>query len=134
VGYLAGICSQAKDPNHYDGDVGIDGNGSIGSKVTRAHAIHNLISSGHKKRKALDRVKNYYVEELDRLLPNHQVVQHGNAQRMTITGEGLTQESYIPNEYPSDQDQDIVDQNNEEEETVFASSLLVEELLSQAST
>ena len=86
-----------------------------------------------KQRKALDRVKNYSVEELDRLLPNHQVVQDGNAQRTTITGEGLTQESYIINGYPSDQDQDTVDQNNEEEETVFASSLLVEELSSQAS-
>jgi hypothetical protein len=85
------------------------------------------------RKKALDRVKNYSVEELSRLLPNHQVVQHGNAQRTAITGEGLTQESYIVNEYPSEQDKDTVDQNNEEGETVFASSLLVEELSSQAS-
>ena len=85
------------------------------------------------QRMALGSVKNYSVEELDRLLGNHQVVQHGKAQRMTITGEGLTQESYIVNKYPSDQDQDNGDQNNEEEETVFASSLLVKELSSQAS-
>jgi hypothetical protein len=52
------------------------------------------------QRKALDCLKNYSVEELGRLLPNHQVVQHGNAQRTTITGEDLTQESYIVNEYP----------------------------------
>ena len=45
----------------------------------------------------------------------------------------MTQESYIGNEYPSEQDKDTVDQNNEEGETVFASSLLVEELSSQAS-
>jgi hypothetical protein len=54
------------------------------------------------QRKALDRMQNYSDDELDRLLPNHQVVQHGNVQRTTITGEGLTQESYIVKEYPSD--------------------------------
>jgi hypothetical protein len=82
------------------------------------------------QRQALDRVKHYYVEELDRLLPNHQAVQHGNAQRTNITGEGLTQESYIVNEYPPDQDQGTSDQNNGEEDTVFVSSLLVEALSS----
>jgi hypothetical protein len=85
------------------------------------------------QRRALDWVKNYSVEEVDRLLPNHQVVQHGNAQQTTITGEGLTQESYIVNDYPSDQDQDSSYERNEEEGTVFESSLLVEELSSQAS-
>jgi hypothetical protein len=53
---------------------------------------------------------------------------------MTITGKGWTQESYIVNEYPSDQDQTTTDHNNEEEkDTVFASSLLVKELSSPAS-
>ena len=85
------------------------------------------------QRKALYRLKNYSDEELDRILPNPQVVQHGNAQRTTITGEGLTQESYIVNEYPSDQDQDTSDHNDGEEDNAFASSLLVEELSSQAS-
>jgi hypothetical protein len=85
------------------------------------------------QRKALHCVKYYSVEELDRLLPNHQAVQHGNTQQTTITGEGLTQDSSIVNEYSSDQDQDTSDHNNGEEDTVFASSLLVEELSSQAS-
>jgi hypothetical protein len=49
------------------------------------------------QRKALDCVNNYSVEELDRLLLNHQAVQHGNAKQTAITGEGLTQESYIVN-------------------------------------
>jgi hypothetical protein len=85
------------------------------------------------QRKTLHHVKTYYVEELDRLLPNHQAVQHGNAQWTTIICEGLTQESYIVKEYPSDQDQDTSDDNNGEKDNVFASSLLVEELSSQAS-
>ncbi len=85
------------------------------------------------QRKALDRMQNYSDDELDRLLPNHQVVQHGNVQRTTITGEGLTQESYIVKEYPSDQDQDTSDDNNGEEDNAFANSLLVEELSLQAS-
>jgi hypothetical protein len=79
------------------------------------------------QRMALGREKNYSVEELDRLLPSHQVVQHGNTQRTTITGEGLTQESYIVDKYPSDQDQD-----NGEGDTVFASSQLVKDLSSEA--
>jgi hypothetical protein len=89
--------------------------------------------SATNQRKALDRLKNDSDDELGRLLPNHQVVKHGNAQRTTITGEGLTQESYIVKEYPSDQDQDTSEDNNGEEDNAFASSLLVEELSSQAS-
>jgi hypothetical protein len=40
---------QAGNSNQYVGNVGTDGNGgSIGSKVTWAHSIHDLISTGHK--------------------------------------------------------------------------------------
>jgi hypothetical protein len=54
------------------------------------------------QRKALHCVKYCSVEELDRLLPNQQAVQHGDTQQTTITGEGLTQESCIVNECPLD--------------------------------
>jgi hypothetical protein len=45
----------------------------------------------------------------------------------------LTQESYIVDKYPSDQDQDTSNHNNGKKDIVFASSLLVKELSSQAS-
>jgi hypothetical protein len=44
----------------------------------------------------------------------------------------MTQESNIVNEYPWDQDQDTRDQENGEDNTLFASILLVEELSAQA--
>jgi hypothetical protein len=83
---------------------------------------------------ALNRVKNYSREQLDRLVPNRQVIQEGDAQRTITTSEGLTQESYIPCNFPGehssdDQDKDHSeeDENDEEEENLFASSLLLDD-------
>jgi hypothetical protein len=75
---------------------------------------------------ARNRVKNYSREQLDQLVPSRQVIQQGNAQRTITTSEGLTQESYIPLEYTywDDQDKDHLDEDNEEEENLFGSSLL----------
>jgi hypothetical protein len=71
-------------------------------------------------------VKNYSSNQLNRILPSHQVIQQGNVQRTTITtGEGLMQEIFIIKEYSSDQDK-----NNKEESTLFVSSLLVNDLSS----
>jgi hypothetical protein len=72
-------------------------------------------------------VKNYSWELLHRLVPCSHVIQHGNALKTTITKEGLTQESFILDKSSLDHDK-----NDEEEDNIFASSLLVNDLSSIA--
>jgi hypothetical protein len=78
-----------------------------------------------KKKTAICRVKNYSLEQLQRLVPSCQVIQRGNARRTTIVKEGLTQESYqADNNNSSDQDDDDDDAT---EDNLFASSLLLDD-------
>jgi hypothetical protein len=76
-------------------------------------------ATDNNNRTALNRVKNYSRELLHGLVPSPQVIQQGNALRTTSAEEGLTQESYIIQKDSLDHD--------EEEDNLFANSLLVED-------
>jgi hypothetical protein len=79
----------------------------------------------------LNCVKNYSRELLHRLVPNPQVIQQGNALQTTITEEGFTQESYIIGTLLrttiTEEELTQESHDDEEEDNLFASSLLVED-------
>jgi hypothetical protein len=85
---------------------------------------------------ALNCVKNYSRELLHRLVPNPQVIQQGNALQTTVTKEGLTQESYIISTLLrttiTEEGLTQASHDDEEEDNLFASSLLGEDLSSIA--
>jgi hypothetical protein len=86
---------------------------------------------------ALKSVKNYSENFIDRLVPSTQVIQQGNAQRTIITGEGLTQESYIVQDNDEEvfEEDDLLADNIVKDSTdqdnpfdnPFANSLLLED-------
>jgi hypothetical protein len=85
-------------------------------------------------RTALNRLKNYSREQLYALVPSNQVVQRRNAMRTTIMEEGMTQESYILGNNASDKEEDSEEEDNDfpsnQEDSLFASSLLLDGLSS----
>jgi hypothetical protein len=86
------------------------------------------------KRTALNCVKNYPREQLHALVPSNQVVQRGNAMQTTIIEEGMTQESCILGNNSSDKEEDSEEEDNDflsnQEDSLFASSLLLDGLSS----
>jgi hypothetical protein len=82
-------------------------------------------------KRALNRVKNYSQEQLVRLVPSHQVIREGNALRAIMQSEGLTQESHIVCQCSSS-NEDNMDEEEEDNSNLFASSLLVEDPFSLA--
>jgi hypothetical protein len=87
---------------------------------------------------ALNCLKNYSRELLHRLVPNPQVIQQGNALRTTVTDEeGSTQESYIVGillRTTTITEEGLTQESHddEEEDNLFAGSLLVEDMSSDA--
>jgi hypothetical protein len=83
---------------------------------------------------AINRMLNYLRALLHRLVPSHRVVQRGNTMQTTIIKEGMTQESYILDNNPSDKEEGSKDKNSNflsnEEDTLFTSSLLLNDLSS----
>jgi hypothetical protein len=79
---------------------------------------------------AVNRVKNYSREQLDRLVPSHRVIQERNAQRTIITDEGFTQESYIVchDSLEDDEEKDNIFASSDNEENPFANSLVLDDL------
>jgi hypothetical protein len=82
---------------------------------------------------ALNSVKNYSKEQIQRLVPSVQIIIQGNAQRTITTGEGLTQESYIHHDneeidvlFDEDDDHDLLAISNDQE-NLFAKSLLLDD-------
>jgi hypothetical protein len=73
---------------------------------------------------ALNHVKNYSREQLEMLLPSHQVLQEGNMQRSFIECEGLTQESYTV----FNENKDVEQEDSREAQNLFARSLVVDDL------
>jgi hypothetical protein len=58
----------------------------------------------HITKTALNWVKNCSREQLDRLVPTHQIVQERNAQQSVIAGKGFTQENRFVCHDSSDED------------------------------
>jgi len=84
-------------------------------------------------------LKNYSCQVLNRLLPIPQVLLEGNAMRSIITAEGLTQESYLIQENSKEDKMDNVDNgidsdNIDDDENLFADSLVVNNLSSLVMT